>query len=425
MYTYIYIYIYALKSIHTFWGHFDEVNHFYINTLYCVCFRDDDILQRMVRSANDVQGHHDRKEQIRREETKRYMEEKYPWMTQNKTLGNYFLNGGGIQTNMADYRTGAIVFLHQHRSAGSAFTNCLSNISRTHNFVQSASFTSNKRYHFDNSLTFSQDHFERIKIITGQFSFGLCNTYKRPCSSFTIFRDPLQSAMSSYEFCKSALEDEQCRVLNANTVSLRDWILHHGSTTFNALSFNSDWCKLEAGKTDNVPCWKQHKNQMDGLHFQERDNVLQYMIDNMENWFSMIGLFEKLSETVAMLENAYMLPFSQCNIKTDKTNMNLHEHTNAVPNTVVEQISNSIKPRMKHRNTPGNSKKSVKSRMLTNNMADNRANHVQHMDMSIENEVTDLQYDYDVRKALEADYQLYTKATQIFNRQREIVYNKL
>ena len=339
-------------------------------------------------------------------------------MTQNNTLRNYFLTGGGIQAHTADYRTGAIVFLHQPRTAGTTFTECLTSISRKHHFTQSAPFTSTKRYKFDNSSSVSQEEFDRIKVITGQYSFGLCNKYHRQCSSFTVFRDPLQTAVSSYEYCKSALSDEKCRTLNANTVTLRDWILHHGSTVYNTLTFNSDWCSIEPGKTNNIPCWKQHKDYMDRLRTVDRDYLLQYILDNMHEWFAVVGIYEEFTETVAMLDKAYLLPFSKCDFKTGHPKDD-DEHYNSVLNAVSQTLSNSIN-HVANSNTKGK-----KPRTLSHNLDTNRVSRVQHMNRQPTNEISDLYYDYGVRKALEADYKIYARAKELFNRQKEILYNQL
>ena len=346
-------------------------------------------MKRVLHKLNMVQ----RKQEDfkRRQSTVRddVLRERFPWVLKNNSLGNYFL--GGV-TQEANYKKGVIVFLHQHRTAGSAMSQCLEEIAKNSSMAISDVVDSETRKEWDRNDR-HYEHSERYKIHRGEFSFGMCDDFKKPCSYFSILRDPFERAQSSYQHCKSSLGDPLCQAVNANKVTLREWIIYNGSPLLRHLVYKSDICddiendEIVQNITDpnlvnknSIPCWYVHKLKMDQLLPAEVNHLTDFVVENLKQWFSMVGLYEEFEDSISMLEKIYKLPFTKCK-SLKKINKN--------------DISNNSNTR--HR--------------ISEYYDDNDPEY--------------LEYDYDVNRVLEPDRKIYEKAKKIFNIQRQLHSNRL
>ncbi len=337
----------------------------------------------MVRSLDNIQRENEKCQTQHDAQINHTVYKKYPWAIQNNSLPNYFL-----AANQGDeYQNGAVVFMHHHRSAGTAIRYCMEDIAERKSLASSPVMGSDDRFEWDNKHGLNSDFRDKLKFHRGQYSFGMCNELDRDCSHFTLLRDPMERAQSSYEYCKQAYGDEMCKVVNANDMTLRQWVIHHGSLTFQQMVFQSQWCHLvnksEPKVVSQAPCWYRHKRQLDKLTGYDYKHLVEYVVNNMEKWFSVIGIYEDLNNSLLMFEHVYNLPFSKCqNLKKfDDSNSNIN---------------------------------------------DNRSNRKKTRGGSYDdNDPEYLKYDYEVQQALDADWKIYKKARKIFQLQKQILLNRL
>ena len=327
------------------------------------------------------------------------IQSQFPWAIHNNTIPNHFIHS---QSVMASIQNGTanlphIVLLHQHRAAGSAMKLCLDEIATKHSLSTSPLFRSDTRFLWDMKKKKESPIQNRIQVHSGQYSFGLCNDASEPCSYMTILRDPMESTISSYYYCKTALSDEMCKVSNANTISLRDWILHHGSLLFRQILFQSHWCYLVDRLNDTiisdknpdilleanrVPCWYKHKISFNQLNPLDTGHLLEYILDNFDKWFNVIGLFDDIHTSIQMFERVYQLPFSQCSSFQD-----------------LDWDS-----------------------YVLHNEANNKKHKVETYN---DNDPEYLKYDYEVKEVMDADMRIYKKAKQLYKIQKQVLFNKL
>uniref|UniRef100_K1R2R4 Uncharacterized protein n=1 Tax=Magallana gigas TaxID=29159 RepID=K1R2R4_MAGGI len=81
------------------------------------------------------------------------------------------------------------------------------------------------------------------------------------------------------------------------------------------LSWSKKWLthRIDSStETLKYPCWHRQKMENDRLTDKEKENVANYIARNLRRWFSVIGVFEKCDESMAMFEHALGETFSKC-----------------------------------------------------------------------------------------------------------------
>lgn len=260
----------------------------------------------------------------------------FSWPVVRKSyLPNYFMLWDKEKTpSVLSYRHGNIVFLHHNKAGGITIRKCLNTLG--HDSGNGVNVSSNViSYRYMNREFDYWKHAQRTKkrmALYGGYAFGVCDMMNdgRPCSYFTMIRDPYDRAISAYLHCqKNTSKDQLCTALKANEVSVVDWALHHGSFFFRQLIINVAVCNGSYDDSeylrnlddiphkfsgDVVPCWFKHKVLLQRmLTERERDRLLQHLLDNLENYFSVIGLLEHFDLSLAMLQHVYHIPFrDQC-----------------------------------------------------------------------------------------------------------------
>ncbi|PIK52749.1 hypothetical protein BSL78_10382 [Apostichopus japonicus] len=231
----------------------------------------------------------------------------------------------------------------------------------------------------------------------GGYSFGICDALHngRPCSYFTMVRNPYERIISCYFFCQRSSKDQLCTALNAANVTLKEWALHQGSYFFNQILLHPHVCQGtfdQYFKLDGIqhnfwygdpPCWFKQKVILGHYLTSEQENILlDYVLDHLEQWFASIGIIEEFDLSLGMFQHIYGLPF-----KDDCVG--------------------------KHFQT-GKYKKRKKN-VTTNEEQVDR-------DQMIQQLKAELQADPEVRRALHADLVIYDKAKEIFDKQKEVYY---
>ena len=364
-----------------------------INLQICCHCRVEQQINRIVRSLEGPNHQRHLQEVKHQQRQEDLVTHHYPWAVRNNSLPNYFLHAPS-ESRLSPYQRGAVVFLHHHRSAGTAMKECLNRIARNNSFAMSPVMGSDDRVDWEEHVSRDGANRNRFKLHRGQFTFGLCGVLQKDCSYFTILRDPMDRAVSSYQYCQHAFGDEMCKFSNANEMTLRQWILHQGSLLFQQLLFRPQWCQQAAGNgtkreryesvvdPDKVPCWIRHKTQLAGIPESHTTNLVGYIVNNLDRWFAAIGLFEELENSLKLFEHIYRLPFTKC---TNFKNTNKDAE-----------------------------------------IFDNRSNRKKSRDgFYDDNDPEYLKYDYEVQQALAPDRRIYKEAKKIFRLQRQMFFNKL
>ena len=302
------------------------------------------------------------------------------------------------------YRDSVIVYLHHNKAAGTTTKKCLSSIASSKKRKMGTLLSSQGRMVIERSKASPPQRFRSAQIFMGGYAFGICNQVtQKYCSYFTILRDPYERLISSYSYCKRARTDQICSALGANDVSITEWAQHQGSFLFQQLVFDPLFCTthflhnknlsslegiphsiIGANRIHSAPCWFRQKVVMHHvLNDSQSEALLNYCLENLENWFSMIGLVEEYDTSLTLLEDVYKLPFKKCATRKAKNKSN-YLNLN-VPN---ETETNVI---------PAN--ETLKQLKLQ------------------------LQRDPVVTKALAADIQLYERGKEIFEKQK-MIYNE-
>ncbi|XP_072176009.1 uncharacterized protein [Diadema setosum] len=257
--------------------------------------------------------------------------EGFDWpVVRRKYLPNYFLMWDRPQktASVLSYRDGNMVFLHHNKAGGSSIRKCLREIGKESGLNVSSSVFSYRyaaqEFHYWKHAPRTRKHVG----LYGGYAFGVCDVLNdgRPCSYFTMIRDPYDRAISAYLYCsKNTSKDQLCTALKASEVSVVDWALHHGSFFFRQLLMNPAVCNGSYDDTeylrnldgfphkfsrDIIPCWFHHKVLLQRMFTEEeRDRFLQHVIDNLENYFAVIGLLEHFDLSLSMLQHVYHVPF--------------------------------------------------------------------------------------------------------------------
>ena len=294
-------------------------------------------------------------------------------------MPNYFLGSRKRSPEASDaVRQSTVVFVRQPTSAGDVWNSCVERFANGSHQGESATYSDRNG---------AAQHFRH--------GIHTCRNGSTPCSYFSAFHEPFRAAVSMYRYCQSltalATSDNICAVVDANHVTLRQWLLHHGSVTFQHLVFN---LRNNGSGSLNVSSWNRQKRDLERLGVADRDHVLDYVINNLEKWFYVIALEDDVDSSAKLLETAFKLPFSHCAVAS-------RTHATAI-------LDN------------GTYQKKRKDHVPDYTESDG--------DPETDDDDNDPEYlvdDYSVRTTLEADYKIYHRAKEIFKIQKQFVFNTI
>ena len=334
------------------------------------------------------------------------------WPFRRNFRPNYFLTRNSSSTASPRNRTSisdndVVIYMHHNKAAGSTTKDCLGKVAFSTGRHLGPVQDSMGRLNVHNLIGRFPDFKHEHNLFMGGYAFGLCDELNTSCSYFTILREPYERTISSYSYCRRARSDQLCAALSAGKVSLRDWALHQGSFLFRQLLFDPIFCRhfYDHTKYSNLskvphefirskigfggaPCWfrqkvvLQHAFDKDGM-----DKLLQYALQNLEHWFTVIGLVHEYDLSLAMLQEAYGLPF---HTRCSGQKINVSDYKNMQNDTSDTKV-----------NTNGT-----------------------RMDIVGDN-IRELMGDPEVQQVLEADVKLYRRAVEIFEQQKRTFFKDL
>ncbi|XP_077988556.1 uncharacterized protein LOC144443058 [Glandiceps talaboti] len=340
----------------------------------------------------------DGREEYSRQKDYLRLTDTFPWIVRHKYLKNFYTRTDN-DTADEQYRDSRLVFLHHNKAAGTTVKTCLTSVAAKQALRIGPVMASNTRVGFQSSVASKKGRYQTTRIFMGGYSFGVCDDLEsdKPCSYFTFLRNPYERVISSFEYCKRARSDQLCSVLNANEVTINEWARHQGSFFFRQVLFKPEFCKknydhnmdLDSEPHDSkwsirnklsVSCWFREKLILKNITSQtERDLISEYILKNLENWFAVIGIAEEYEFSMQLLEHTFGLPFIQ---HCGGMKKNYHEYqqtnkTDSKSSTVVDKLKEQL-------------------------MEDDTVN-----------------------EALRYDLQIYKKATEIFEKQKQVYFQTM
>ncbi|XP_046350929.2 uncharacterized protein LOC124131603 [Haliotis rufescens] len=362
--------------------------------------REEADLVRVVRSLSAIQQKNEAVLSRLEKEALSVVTKKFPWLPKNNTLPNYLLNSGSHTDNDYKYRDANIAFIHYPRAGGYRVIECLREISIKKHIAMSPLMTSKNRLLWERGEDNLEKFRNRLKFHSGRYVFGVCEKVNSPCSYFLLLREPMQQAISSYEYCKETYEDEICQGFNANKMTLREWILSQGSVLFRQLMLNINFCASDHTFNFNLtlpegflfdkkdmPCWMKQKIFLDKLSSTDLSHAVNYIISHLQSWFAVIGLLDDPQGSLEVFEKVYKLPFTKCKHFDRKETLSEPHHAS------FDNSANSVYQRQS--------------------------------DIYDENDPYTLSDDVYVRKALSADYRIYKAALKIYHMQKQTLSNRI
>ncbi|XP_077997599.1 uncharacterized protein LOC144450762 [Glandiceps talaboti] len=261
--------------------------------------------------------------------------ERFPWIVRKNYLPNFFtkrsvVNGERIPSDSTYSKVNtSVVFVHNQKSGGSTLKMCMESIVDEYHFGKMAVVCDiNSGFYYSGIARFAPS--ELTKFYAGGHTFQMCDFASNPCSYIMVLRDPYERLISSYEYCK-ARNELHCQLYDANQVSIKEWALFQGSFLFRQLLYNFEFCTSKYDKLvddlrllkglpqtpEEIPCW--YRNELILSHFMNRNDkmtVLQYVLNNLEEWFAVVGINDEYDIFLQQLEGAFQLPFARCHGKT-------------------------------------------------------------------------------------------------------------
>ncbi|XP_070572229.1 uncharacterized protein [Ptychodera flava] len=258
----------------------------------------------------------------------------YPLVELKSYIPNFYTKLPDSEKHRVNQNT-SIVFVHGQK-ASATMKGCLRLVQKSLPYAAAAP----EVVYDDIVAQFYRDHAGPStslgKFYYGEATFGVCELSHghKPCAYFTVLREPYERAASLYDFCRTEgnLKERICNLWNFKSISVTDYAKALGSHVFAHILYNPKICTgrfdnrvneaLHAvGKADKIDmsrrafCWYRHKAFIDHhLTKEEKDKLLNYVLENLQNWFAVIGIFEEFAVSLELIENAFAAPFKKCSM---------------------------------------------------------------------------------------------------------------
>ncbi|XP_063962713.1 uncharacterized protein LOC129272019 [Lytechinus pictus] len=244
-----------------------------------------------------------------------------------KGLPNYYIHGTSLGLG-EDYSKCNIAFVHLHKAGGTTTKSVLSKISTKAGMprVKLVKDTCTEVF----ARYIKEGRTSKPTLFMGGFSFGICDVLKgRPCTYMAVLRNPYDRIVSAYYFCYK-IHPTLCGPVKPKDVSITTWAIHQGSHFFNQLLMLPDTCKRDSRSDEYVKRYQNHtrdiipyiKKHEDACWFQQkalhketltkdqRRALLHYILENLENWFGVIGLLEEYQLSLELFGEAFKRNFT-------------------------------------------------------------------------------------------------------------------
>ena len=199
------------------------------------------------------------------------------------------------------------VLLYQHEPGGYAARDCLKSIAFANNITIGPPLTAEYREDWEILTKTKKNSFH---FLFGGLSFGVCESINHPCTYFAMLRNPLERIITIYFTCKNEPLSPYCQFsnLNVSSMDLKAFIKSQGSSLFQKLLYYSRHCKPVG---EDEICIQDTKTVF-VLSQRERKVYLAHVLKNLDKWFSVIGLVDRMGDSLRLFEEVLGHKFSRC-----------------------------------------------------------------------------------------------------------------
>lgn len=208
----------------------------------------------------------------------------------------------------------SVVLMYQHNLGGYLARDCLISEALRRRLITS-DVPLNTLYRTEWEQM-SKNKKSEFQFLYGPLSFGVCENLDHKCIYLNVFDHPVDRALQMYYLCSLNASLPLCSVnkINETFSSATDFITHQGSVLFQKLLYYSRHCKL-VGR-DEVCIHDPQSFFL--LSRKEKLAYLSDILDNLEGWFSVVGLVDHFQESVSLIQYSLGWNLTSCNLmKTD------------------------------------------------------------------------------------------------------------
>ncbi|XP_033097013.1 uncharacterized protein LOC117101206 [Anneissia japonica] len=307
------------------------------------------------------------------------LNKRLPWMRLERYLPNYFTKTFD-DVERAKYQQTTLAYLYSPRSASSTSKLCLRKAASAVGRNIGPELTGCTRVHLK--------HLGEYDILIGDTAFGVCEDLAKPCAYVTMMRDPYERIVSSYLYCRRKRTNPLCRALSPWKASINEWAIHLGNYFFQQLIFHPKFCNkfheyyYPAGFKHEFyisqPSWFRQKVILSYMITeQQKETLITYCLENLENWFAVVGITEYYDLSQNMIETVFGIPLNQSCAGISSQNVGKHSHL------LIQHNENAIDD-----------------------------------SLSFSNLIAKLKQDDSVTHAIKADLRIYARFKKIFEQQR-------
>jgi hypothetical protein len=155
-----------------------------------------------------------------------------------------------------------------------------------------------------------------FQFLYGPLSFGVCENLDHPCTYINLVDHPVDKALQTYYLCNLNNSLPLCAVtkIAETDTSATQFIVRQGSIFFQKLLYYSRHCKLVG--QDEVCIHDPQTFFL--LSHQDKMAYLADILENIENWFSVVGLMEHYEESINLFNFALGWNLTRCALPPKK-----------------------------------------------------------------------------------------------------------